>query len=147
MAQQLSIGDLVTNEALRPGVTKQAKRAAKESPEDRFAFQCRAYKLPEFQRQCMFAKQAMGRRWTFDFCTAQYMLAVEVEGLVVRRVGKELVVGGRHASIAGFKEDCIKYASAAVLGWTVLRFEQSQIKSGEAIDFTMRTLAARGWKP
>lgn len=123
---------------------KQRKRGA--SKEDLFDFQCRAMKLPPFTRQAMFAKE-IGRRWMFDFCwTRPYMLAVEIEGLVVQRMGGELVVRGRHASISGFKEDCLKYASAAVLGWTVIRFEQSQVKSGEAIDYTMRVLAARGWR-
>ena len=114
--------------------------------EELFDFHCRAFGLPAVTREHHFAK-SMGRRWRFDFAFIDHKLAVEVEGVVVRRVGKQVVVGGRHGSIKGFKDDCIKYASAAILGWTVLRFEQSQIKDRTAIDYTMRALAANGWTP
>lgn len=147
---QLSIGDLVTSDAVGMAykhVAKKRAKSEKETPEDVFAFHLQAHGLPHFDRGVMFAKQALGRRWLFDFACAQYMVAVEVEGLVVMRVNGELVVKGRHASISGFKEDCIKYASAAQLGWTVLRFEQSQVKSKEAIEYTMRVLHAKGWQP
>lgn len=152
----------MTNEAVSVITALNQRRSKKrkdgeDSPEDRFDFQLRSYGLPKFERQVRFAK-SIGRRWAFDFACAQYMLAVEIEGLVVQRVhiatmanGRvvdvkpELVCRGRHASITGFKEDAIKYASAAQLGWTVLRFEQSQVKDGTAIDMTMRVLYARGW--
>lgn len=149
--KQLTLGDLSTNDVVALMHQRHEKRQArrdKESPEEVFAFQCRAHKLPAFTRQAQFAKQALGRRWQFDFCFDEYKLAVEIEGLVVLRDKRsgELMVKGRHASITGFKEDCIKYASAIVLGWTVLRFEQSQVKDGTAIDYTMRALHARGWR-
>lgn len=124
-----------------------------ESKEDLFAFQCRAYQLPTPARQAMFAKAELGRRWMFDFCWHAFMVAVEIEGLDVhvvpnakRKSGREFVVGGRHASVDGIQEDMVKYNSAALLGWTVLRFSQRMVKSGEAVAFTQRVLAARGWK-
>lgn len=136
MSTQLQLVDgVIKTRKAKPGVSK----------EDAFAFQCKAHCLPPFARQALFAK-SIGRRWMFDFCWDQYKLAVEIEGLVVRKLGGQLVVTGRHASISGFKEDCIKYASAAMLGWTVIRFEQSQVKNGEAIEYTIRCLAARGWR-
>jgi very-short-patch-repair endonuclease len=115
-----------------------------QSKEELFAFQCRAMKLPPVLRNYVFAK-ALARRWRFDFAFVAQKLAVEIEGLVVRRIGRELVCTGRHASVEGFREDCVKYASAALLGWTVLRFEQSQIKTGYAIGMTQKILFARGW--
>lgn len=124
---------------------KEAKRAKSESKEDLFDFQLRAHRVPTFVRQYPFAK-SIGRRWLFDFANEDFHLAVEVEGLVVVRMNGELIVKGRHASITGFREDCLKYASAAMLGWTVLRFEQQQVKDGTAIDMTMRVLYARGWR-
>jgi very-short-patch-repair endonuclease len=126
---------------------RQEKRKAKTSEAELFEFQCRAHKLPAFVREAEFAKQAFGRRWRFDFCWEQYKLAAEIEGIVMRKVGGEFIVGGRHGSIAGFIEDCDKYNHAALLGWTVLRFAQKVVKSGEAINMTMRVLHARGWKP
>lgn len=125
---------------------KQAKKDKAQSKEDLFDFQLRSHRLPPFVRWHKFALETHQRRFEFDFCNTQYMIAVEVEGLVVVRIGGETVVKGRHASISGFKEDCIKYAIAAELGWTVLRFEQSQVKDGTAIDMTMRVLYARGWR-
>jgi len=150
-AQQLSIGDLVTNEVLRPIVAKQQKKREREMPEDTFAFQCRAYKLPPFMggdtKQCYFAKTFNGRQWRFDFAWPQYLVAVEIEGLVVKKIGGQTVVMGAHATITGMREDMEKYNCAALLRWHVLRFEQGMVKSGTAIDTTMRVLADRGWRP
>jgi very-short-patch-repair endonuclease len=117
----------------------------KSKPEEIFGQQCRAYRLPEFRTQYQFAT-SLGRKWSSDFAWPQFGLIVEIEGLVMRRLEGQLVVMGRHASITGFKEDAIKYASAVVLGFAVLRFEQSQVKDNTAIEYTMRALAAKGWK-
>lgn len=114
--------------------------------EDIFAFQCEARRLPPAARQWRFAKR-IGRQWKLDFAFLEHMVAVEIEGLVVRRVQGQLVVTGRHASVTGFREDCRKYAAAAAMGWTVLRFEQSMVRDREAIETTMRVLANKGWRP
>ncbi len=119
--------------------------AKKASPEDLFAAQCRQYRLPAVEPQYRFAK-AIGRQWRFDFAFVDYKLAVEIEGLVVMRLAGELVVRGRHASIKGIKDDMEKYNTAALLGWTVLRFEQQAVKPERAIHMTQRVLAARGWQ-
>lgn len=134
-----------------------AKRAKASSKEDLFDFQLRSHGLPAFVRQFPFA-ESIGRKFRADFASQRYMLMIEIEGLVVQRViiatvvnGRvvkttpELICRGRHASISGFKEDCEKYAIAAQLGWTVLRFEQSQVKDGTAIEHTLRVLASKGW--
>lgn len=137
--------DLFPDAGRRTAEPRRKRGAPKLKPEDEFARQCVLHQLPQPARQWLFAKP-LGRRWQFDFAFLDpYKVAVEIEGLVVFRQNGELIVKGRHASITGFREDCIKYASAALLGWTVLRFEQSQVKSGDAIEYTMRVLAARGW--
>jgi very-short-patch-repair endonuclease len=107
----------------------------------KFADQCAQRELPDHERELRFA-QGIGRQWRFDFAFPLHRLAVEIEGLVVMRVNGELLVKGRHASISGFKEDCEKYAWAVILGWRVLRFEQSQVRDKTAIDMTARALAA-----
>jgi hypothetical protein len=140
----------------------------KTDPEELFASQCRAYRLPAFETQHLFAK-AIGRKWRFDVAFVEYKLAVEIEGLVVMRVWAAKLIGpapiaangrvvnvsevkpttvtmGRHATITGMREDCDKYNSAALLGWTVLRFEQKAIKPLDAINMTQRVLAAKGWR-
>lgn len=121
------------------------KRKSRQSvAEDEFDFQLRAYKIGGYQRNFRFAL-GMGRKWHADFAFPRYMILVEIEGLVVRRIGGQMVSMGRHANVAGFREDCVKYASAALLGWTVLRFEQSMVKSGYAMDTTLRLLNMRSY--
>jgi very-short-patch-repair endonuclease len=135
--------------------TKAQKRGAKsKAMHEKFAFDCRARRLPTPHTELQFALEMLERRWRFDFAWPSYMVACELEGLLMRQLyeaprpgaKRVLVVYGRHATIEGFKEDAIKYASAATLGWTVLRFEQSQVKDGTAIDYTLRTLHAKGWR-
>lgn len=120
-------------------------RKREMSAAELFNFQLTTRGFPPFEREHRFAKVTHGRQWRFDFAFAPYKIAVEIEGLVVRRIGGELVVQGRHATISGYKEDCIKYATAAELGWHVLRFEQSQVKDETAIMLTKRVLVSKGW--
>jgi hypothetical protein len=143
------------------------KRNPKDDAEKTFAFQCRAQKLPMFKREYKFAAESHGRGWRFDFAFLSYAIAepsktepmladwrnvplfvaVEIEGLVVKRVNGELVTSGRHVHPSGFREDNVKYTTAAILGWSVLRFEQTQVQNGLAIDMTLQLLRAKGWKP
>ena len=119
-------------------------RKGHESQEEMFATQLQQVGI-QFERQVLFAKAEMGRLWKLDFGFRPYMLAVEIEGIVPRRVGNEFVAGGRHGSVAGIIEDMDKYNSAALLGWTVLRFPQKYVRSRRAIDFTLMMLQTRGW--
>lgn len=65
------------------------------------------------------------RRWRVDFAWPERQLAVEVEGLTYE--------GGRHQRKAGFAADLEKYNTLELMGWTLLRFEQEAIQSGEAV--------------
>lgn len=127
-------------DALEPPPARDA-----DGPEELFATQCRSYRLPRFERQLFFA-QRLERKWRFDFAFPRYKLAVEIDGVEVRRIHGELVVLGRHASISGMRGDNEKINSAILLGWSVLRFLQSDVKPKLAIETTMRVLAARGWR-
>lgn len=118
----------------------------KASAEDLFEFQCRQFNLPPVERQLLFAKAALQRRWAFDFAWREYKLAVEIDGVAVQRIGGRLVVMGRHASIQGIRGDNEKLNAATLLGWNVLRFLQTDVKPRLAIETTMRVLAARGWR-
>lgn len=118
---------------------------AKSTAEETFALQCEAnlHALPgRPHREYEFAK-SVGRKWRIDFAWPDVKLGVEVEGLVVRRIGKQLVTTGRHAHPEGFREDARKYATAAILGWTLLRFERDMVTKGEALAFVARWLLAR----
>lgn len=130
-----------------PRGSKRKRGSRGRTAEDELAFQFRAYKLPEFAREWRFAK-SIGRQWRFDFAFLDpYKLAVEVEGLVVRKIQGQTVTMGRHATVTGMREDMVKYNTAALLGWTVLRFEQQMIKTGAAVEMTTRVLAEKGWQP
>jgi very-short-patch-repair endonuclease len=143
---QLSIGDLVTNEALVQPLARQLAKLEKQSEksraEDDFDFHLKALKFPSYARQAMFAKKATGREWLADFCFEQFKLMVEIDGLVPHHIGK-----GRHQTVEGMSEDMVKGNTAVLLGYAVLHFSPKMVKSGEAIETTRRVLTARGWKP
>lgn len=79
--------------------------------------------LPEPVREYQFHPE---RKWRFDCCWPDLMLAVEVEGGIWRR--------GRHTRGAGYENDCEKYNQASLMGWTVLRFTSTMLSSGMAAD-------------
>lgn len=96
--------------------------------EELFALHCRAEGLTPV-REWMFAKP---RRWRFDFCFPKEKLAVEIEG--------GTWIQGRHNRGSSIEKDLEKYNTAALLGWTVLRYTTAQIKSGKAIEEVKRAL-------
>lgn len=67
------------------------------------------------------------RKWRFDFIVLPESLkiAIEIEGGVFS--------GGRHVRGKGYMGDLIKYNTAAILGWKVLRYATPQINNN-AID-------------
>lgn len=91
--------------------------------EETLLFQIRALKLPEPEREFRFAPP---RRWRFDFAWPSKMLAIEAQGGVW--------VNGRHSGGKGQINDMDKLNQAQLLGWKVLQFAESHIKSGDAID-------------
>jgi hypothetical protein len=140
MSRRIHTSDINPAVLAAAGVAPQGEKISKAKLiAQLFANQVAQRQLPEPEREHLFAA-ALGRRWRFDFAWPAHRVALEIEGLVVMRVNGQLQVMGRHASITGFKDDCEKYAWAAVLGWRVLRFEQSQVKSRFAIDMAVRVL-------
>ncbi|WP_171951611.1 hypothetical protein, partial [Acinetobacter baumannii] len=65
------------------------------------------------------------RRWKADFRIEGYMILVEVEGGAFSN--------GRHTRGKGYLGDMEKYNSAAMMGFTVLRFSTEQVKAGVAL--------------
>jgi very-short-patch-repair endonuclease len=62
------------------------------------------------------------RRWRFDYCLPDKMIAFELEGTVYQGNG------GRHQTKKGMDGDCEKYFAAIVLhGWTVVRLTRALI--------------------
>lgn len=139
--------------------TQQLRRAQGKARRERFeedlAFQIRAHRLPDPIRQHRFALE-LGRQWRFDFAWLDYKLAAEFEGLVATTAlvpkgqgqsgyRKTIVLTGGHATPDGFKEDIVKYNTATLLGWRLLRFHRDQVKNGEAIATLELVFHSLGW--
>lgn len=103
--------------------------------EEALFLQIKAIKLPMPTRELVFAKPM---RWRFDFAWPDRLLAVEVNGGVWIR--------GRHSRGKGQINDMDKLNQAQLLGWKVLQFAESHIKSGDAIDLIEFAIMADGWK-
>lgn len=72
------------------------------------------------------------RKWRFDICWPEKMLAVECDG--------GTWIQGRHSRGAGYEKDCEKVAEAMILGWAVLRVTTGQVRSGQALAWVERLL-------
>jgi len=114
--------------------------------EEALAFQIRALKLPEPEREYRFAAIATGgtgagvrqrvkaaglKDYRFDFAWPDLMIACECEG--------GAWIGGRHTRGEGFLADLRKYEAAQRMGWTIYRTAGELIKSGNAVS-TIETL-------
>lgn len=97
--------------------------------EEAFALHCRAEKLSPIAEYVFHPS----RKWRLDFYFPESKIGVEIEG------GRF----GRHQQPKGFEEDCRKYAEAALLGITILRFTTPMAMRGEAIDYVLAALAGR----
>ena len=95
--------------------------------EAEFLWQLKVEGLPRPNKsEYSFAKE-IGRKWRADFAWSDIKLIVEIEG-------GEWINGRHNRNLA---KDASKYNMACVLGWRVLRFTGSMLKSGEAME-TMR---------
>jgi len=69
------------------------------------------------------------RKWRFDFAFVEEKIALEIEGGIWKGS-----VGG-HTSGTGYTKDCEKYNTATVMGWKILRIVDSQIASGQMVNW------------
>jgi len=81
----------------------------------------KAWKLPQPQIEFRFHPS---RKWRFDRAWPELRLAVEIDGGTLNN--------GRHTRPAGYAEDCDKLNTAALMGWTVLRFTGEHVRQGQA---------------
>src|SRR5262249_16962377 len=105
--------------------------ATKSTSSPLFVALLRAESLPEPTREYCFAAP---RRWRFDLCWPDRLLACEIEGAMWTR--------GRHTRGEGYERDCEKYSEAAIRGWRVLRVTYGMIERGEATELVKRALVA-----
>lgn len=100
--------------------------------ESAFLVACRQLGLPEPEREHKFHPT---RKWRFDAAWINHRVAVEIDGGVF--------CGGRHTRGVGFEKDCEKLNTAALLGWVVLRFGPTAVRSGDAVRMTALALNQR----
>lgn len=105
--------------------------------EEQFARGLIKHKFPEFKREHIFHPT---RRWRFDFSNKEYMIALEIEGNTHPKSRRK----SRHTTLAGFTEDTIKYNSATILGWSVLRVTTLDVQNGQALEYLYQMLIAKG---
>lgn len=74
------------------------------------------------------------RKWRFDAAIPELKLGIEIDGAVW--------TAGRHTRGAGFVRDQEKFREAAILGWKVLRFTTSDVRSGVLERDIKRAIAA-----
>lgn len=99
------------------------------APEEMFYLHVRASKLPEPVREYRFHPV---RKFRFDFCWPNRMLAVEIDGATYSY--------GRHNRGKGYENDCFKMALALSMGWSVYRFTTGMVADGTAISFIEKHL-------
>ncbi|HAV5501241.1 TPA: DUF559 domain-containing protein [Acinetobacter baumannii] len=75
------------------------------------------------------------RKWRADFLITGTKILIEVEGGIWS--------GGRHTRGRGYIGDMEKYNSAAMMGFTVLRFSTEQVKSGLAVQQIEKMVSER----
>jgi hypothetical protein len=97
--------------------------------EEVFALQLRAIGAPTPTREYRFAEP---RKYRFDFCWPDQLLAVEIHGGVWVR--------GRHVRPAGMASDAEKTRLALDLGWRCYPFLGSEVESGVAVEWLERVL-------
>ena len=100
-----------------PAVSKPASEG-----EEAFLLHCRVYRFTP-EREYRFCPP---RRWRFDFAVPDKKVAIEVEGGTWSN--------GRHTRGKGYEVDILKYNTAVLLGWRVLRYTTGMVERGEAID-------------
>lgn len=111
-------------------LAKEQKRAKREALELSMLQQIRAVRLEGgMVRQHRFNGD---RKWAFDFAWPGRKWALEVEGGTWS--------GGRHTTGVGFRDDCEKYAAAALAGWRVLRATSDQVSNGTALKWLEEAL-------
>ena len=94
-----------------------------------FASLCYAHGLSFPLAEFQFAPP---RKWRFDYCWYNDMIALEVEGGAWTK--------GRHTRGKGFLADIEKYNEAALMGYLVLRCTPQDLETGAAFALVKRAL-------
>ena len=97
--------------------------------------QIRLSNLPQPLREYRFHAN---RKWRFDFCWKEKLVACEVEGGIWMQTDTGRSKG--HAHPKRFENDCEKYNEAALYGWLLIRVTPDMVRDGRAMDWLERAL-------
>lgn len=118
------------------------------SPSGRLKQMLRIAGLPRFVPEHPFAKD-IGRQWRFDLAWPERMLAVEVEGGIMRKRADArpcekcgAYEKGAHGTAAGILRDIDKYNAGVMLGWRVLRIPTHRI-DWRSVELIAQALSVR----
>ena len=95
---------------------REANRRKLEAPFERIL---RAH-FPGLLQRAMKEHRFCNRKWRFDYAWPEGV-AVELEG--------GTWTGGAHTRGVKYGSDCEKYNTAALMGWTVLRYTTDQLRT------------------
>jgi hypothetical protein len=79
------------------------------------------------------------RKWRADFMVGPNF-AWPVRGRYLIEIEGGAFVAGRHTRGPAFEKDCEKYASAAILGYRVIRCTPRQVENGTALSWIRQAL-------
>ena len=98
-----------------------------------FPLLCVAHKIPNPLVEHRFHPT---REWRFDYAWPAELVALEVEGGIFSKDGKQ----SAHRSISGILRDIEKYSEAACLGWRILRVIPDDLQNQKTMDRIRRAL-------
>lgn len=78
------------------------------------------------------------RKWRFDFAFVGEKVAVEYQG------GVYFAGKSGHSNVKGQERDCLKFSTAASMGWRVLPINAGMVRRGEALQLVEQALKAVG---
>lgn len=103
---------------------------SKKDYKQEFLEQLRIARLPAPQVEVRFHET---RKWRFDFAWPDKKIAVEYQGGIFYKQAS-------HSGIAGLKRDCLKFSSAAALGWKLFLINADMVRDGSAFGFLQDAL-------
>lgn len=73
------------------------------------------------------------RKWRFDWAYPEKLLAIEYQGGAYYK-------GMGHQTTAGFTKDCLKFSTAASLGWRIILVTAGMVRDGSAAQLIEKAL-------
>jgi len=124
----------------RNNYLKLTRQSQKEKHELAFLFLVHTAKLREPEREYRFHPK---RLWRLDFAWPDLKIGVEIEGGLWRK-DKHGNWAGAHSHPTNIQRDIEKSNALVLLGWSLLRFSEREIKSTEAIQNVKSLILQKG---